>query len=149
MRKTGFFKGAFLALMLFVSACNGGGGSSTPNLVRVHAESGMHTFEVEVADSASERERGLMNRTDLDDDDGMLFVFPEDVYTSFWMKDTPLSLDIIFLDSDREIVFIAPSTVPNSTDMITPDRAIRYVLEVKAGFAARSGIQVGNQVSFD
>ncbi len=108
----------------------------------------MYTFDVEIADDAEEREQGLMNRTDLADNQGMLFVFPLDVYTSFWMKDTPLSLDIIFLDANKQVIMVAPSTTPGSTDLISPEDPIRYVLEVKAGFAQKSGLKVGNVISF-
>ena len=91
--------------------------------------------------------RGLMERTDLATDQGMLFVWPNLVLNSFWMKDTPLSLDIIFIGEDKNVQEIAADTVPNSEDLITPAEPYQYVLEVLAGTAEEIGLEVGTPVS--
>lgn len=102
----------------------------------------------EVADTAAEREQGLQNRTSLDDNAGMLFIFEEADTHSFWMKDTPLSLDILFLSSEKEIVFIEKNTTPLSTTLITPTSPVLYVLEVNAGYVEENGLEVGDAASF-
>lgn len=87
-----------------------------------------------------------MNRSSLADDAGMLFLWNENVKTSFWMKDTPIPLDILFIDANHLIVFIAAHAEPLSEKPITPLKPYRYVLEVKAGFAGRAGVVVGDRV---
>lgn len=145
--------GAILFFFYFASCSLNCGNSTNPSsnadteasTASVTTEQGAYQFTLEIADTSDERATGLMNRTSLADDAGMLFVWTEDVLTSFWMKDTPLSLDILFMDADGRLVFIAQNTVPESEDLITPTQSFRYVLEVKAGFVARSGVQVGDR----
>jgi len=76
----------------------------------------------------------------------MLFVFPAEESLSFWMKDTPLPLDIIFLGADRTIVTIRENTVPFSETSVPSDRPAQYVVEVNAGFAARHRLAPGDRV---
>ncbi|TIY02678.1 MAG: DUF192 domain-containing protein, partial [Mesorhizobium sp.] len=92
---------------------------------------------------AAEREAGLMFREEMADDHGMLFVFegPRDV--SFWMKNTPMPLDLIFVGQDGRIRAIKQGE-PQSEAMISPGEPVRFVLELKAGTAARSGIADGD-----
>ena len=78
----------------------------------------------------------------------MLFVFPDEQEHSFWMKDTPLSLDIIFMNRGREVVGILHDTVPFSTRPLTVGVPSRYVLEVRGGVARRKGIAVGDSARF-
>lgn len=104
------------------------------------------TLSVEIADDEQERARGLMFRKTLPEDGGMLFVFPEQAPRSFWMKNTPLSLDILFLATDGEIVAIARDTTPFSTAPINSIEAAKYALEVNAGYCARHGVNVGDRV---
>ncbi len=105
-------------------------------------------FRVEVADTAEKRRWGLMYRRHLEADQGMLFVFPEEKVQSFWMKNTPLSLDIIFMDRSRRVVGIVRDTVPFSTRSVGVAAPSRYVLEVRAGLARRHGIAVGAAARF-
>ena len=107
------------------------------------------SFRVEVADTASKRRWGLMYRKDLGTDEGMLFVFPDERDQSFWMKDTPLSLDIIFMDRRRRVVGIIRDTVPFSTRSVSVGVPSRYVLEVRAGLARGHGIVVGDVARFE
>ena len=120
--------------------------SSAPRVV-IHAGP-EKTVEVtvEIADTPPKRERGLMYRQSLPDSHGMLFVFARDSDHAFWMKNTPLSLDIVFIDDDGKIVGIQADTVPYSKKQLRVGRPSRYVLEVVGGFCARHGIQVGQQV---
>lgn len=97
-------------------------------------------YRVRVADTEEDRERGLQGVEHLDSDEGMLFCFEENDELSFWMKDTPINLDIIFINDDWEIVKVATGYA-NSEKAITCDDAC-HVLEVKQG----SGIRVGDEV---
>ncbi len=106
-------------------------------------------FRVEVADTEAKRRWGLMYRSELGADEGMLFVFPGEKDQSFWMKNTPLSLDIIFMDSRRRVVGIVRETVPFSTRSVSVGVPSRYALEVRAGTARRNGIAVGDAARFD
>lgn len=103
---------------------------------------------VEIADTEETRARGLMQRTTLAEDHGMLFVFGEDSYIQMWMKDTPISLDMLFIDSHGKIVYIAEKTVPQSTDIISAKREARAVLEVAAGVSEKLGVKVGDRVVY-
>ncbi|MDZ7379397.1 MAG: DUF192 domain-containing protein, partial [candidate division KSB1 bacterium] len=106
------------------------------------------TVPVEVADTPEKRTRGLMYRKDLPGNAGMLFVFPEPDVLEFWMKNTPLSLDIIFFDRDCRIVGIVERAVPFSTQPLGPGVPSQYVLEVHGGFARTHGIAVGQRAEF-
>ena len=103
-------------------------------------------IDVEIAERATDRMRGLMFRERMDENQGMLFVFPAEEPLSFWMKDTPLPLDIIFLGADRTIVTIRENTVPFSEASVPSDRPAQYVVEVNAGFAARHRLAPGDRV---
>ncbi len=103
-------------------------------------------YEIEIARSAAARSRGLMHRTDLPMDRGMLFVFDRSAPRSFWMKNTPLPLDIIFADETGRIVRVAANTEPFSTAQVLSGAPARYVLEVHAGQAAAHGIVQGDML---
>ena len=103
-------------------------------------------IDVEIAERATDRMRGLMFREQMDENQGMLFVFPVEEPLSFWMKDTPLPLDIIFLGADRTIVTIRKNTVPFAETSVPSDRPAQYVVEVNAGFAARHRLAPGDRV---
>ena len=103
---------------------------------------------VEIADEPEERTLGLMYRTDLAPDEGMLFLFPEERERSFWMKNTPTSLDILYVSTDGEIVGIAEHTKPYSVDPIPSGAPSERVLEVPAGFVERHGVAVGDRITY-
>ncbi len=100
----------------------------------------------EVAKSDAARARGLMYREHLPDGAGMWFVFPKEVEQSFWMKNTFVSLDLIFVNAEDKVVDIIPNTTPKSETPLTAKKPYRYVLEVPAGFAERYKITVGTHV---
>ncbi|WP_208979551.1 DUF192 domain-containing protein [Pseudovibrio axinellae] len=114
--------------------------------LEVRSGNGKHAFQVQVAESASDRAKGLMGRTDLTPDQGMLFIFPQSGLQYFWMKNTPSALDIIFIGTDYKIKRIAHNTVPFSEDVISSDVPVKYVLEVLAGRAAELGIKPGDRI---
>ena len=101
---------------------------------------------VELADTPEKRALGLMYRRDLPELHGMLFLFPRQEPQSFWMKNTPLPLDIIFIDVTRTIVSIAPNTTPFSEKLIPSDKPAQFVLEVNGGFCQRHGVAIGDRV---
>jgi uncharacterized membrane protein (UPF0127 family) len=103
---------------------------------------------VEIAATPDARARGLMYRRDLAPDHGMLFLFPSDALHSFWMKNTVLALDMVFIGSDMRVVGIIANAQPFSTIPLKVERPSRYVLEVRAGFCARRGVAVGDLAEF-
>lgn len=104
---------------------------------------GERSFSIEIADTSAEREAGLMFRQRMADDHGMLFVFEEPREVNFWMKNTPLPLDLIFVGKDGKIRAIKQGE-PQSEAIISPGMPVRFVLELKAGTAARDGIEDGD-----
>lgn len=106
---------------------------------------GTRSFSIEIADTDAERSAGLMFRRTMPDDRGMLFVFETTRRVSFWMKNTPMPLDLIFIDGDGLVVAILPG-IPFSTASIGPNADARFVLEVKEGIARRNGISPGDRL---
>tara|TARA_R110000787_G_scaffold25836_1_gene72458 strand:+ start:7898 stop:8356 length:459 start_codon:yes stop_codon:yes gene_type:complete len=107
---------------------------------------GEHEFWVEIADEEPERQRGMMFREPLADDRGMLFEFPDVAERAFWMRNTPSSLDIIYIDPRGRIVSIAAHAVPFSEITIPSRGAASGVLELRAGRAEEIGARAGDQV---
>lgn len=101
-------------------------------------------FTVEIADTSAKRSKGLMKREVLAIDHGMLFVFEEEKMLSFWMKDTPLPLDIIFFDRDGEYVSHYAGAVPYSEESIRSVAPAQYALEVNAGLTEEKQIGEGS-----
>ena len=115
--------------------------------VTVQTAEGLHVFRVELADEPHERSRGLMFRKSLPDDGGMLFDNGEVKMMAMWMKNTFISLDMIFISNEGLIVTIVEDTTPFSTDTISSGHPVRAVLEVKGGTAERLGIRPGDRVA--
>lgn len=109
----------------------------------VETAAGPVTLNVEIADDDAERSRGLMFRESLADNAGMLFHFQEPEMASFWMRNTILSLDIIFIAPDGRILNIADHTTPFSDAPIPAEGLTRGVLEIRAGRAEALGIKPG------
>lgn len=107
-----------------------------------------HIFQVEVAATPGDQAKGLMFRTKMGPDEGMIFPRERVAQASFWMKNTPLSLDIIFIGTDGRISNIAANTVPYSLESVTSDGLASAVLELNAGRAAELGIAPGNTVKW-
>ncbi|MCM2293751.1 DUF192 domain-containing protein [Allorhizobium sp. BGMRC 0089] len=105
-----------------------------------------HDFHVEYAIKPADRERGLMQRTTLPPDQGMIFDFGESRQVIMWMKDTPLPLDMLFIDAKGRITRIAERTTPFSEDLIPSNRPVRYVLEINGGRAHDLGIAAGDRI---
>ncbi|MFC0632721.1 DUF192 domain-containing protein [Brevundimonas balnearis] len=109
-------------------------------------DSGRHTFWVEIADDAAERERGLMFRPPLPDDQGMLFKFQDNAERGFWMRNTPSSLDIIYVAADGRIVSIARHTTPYSDGIYPSNGPATGVVELRAGRSEEIGAEPGDVV---
>ncbi len=108
-------------------------------------QSGIHLIRAEIASSPQERATGLMFRTSLEPNHGMLFVFPEKAGHCFWMRNTLIPLSIAFLDDDGTIVNIVDMQ-PHSEASHCPLRAVRHALEMEQGWFAKRGIQPGSKL---
>ena len=115
--------------------------------LEIATKSGVHVFAVELATNDEERARGLMFRRSVPEGTGMLFDFKRDQDVSFWMKNTYVSLDMIFIRGDGRILRIAEDTVPESERLVPSGGPVRAVLEVVAGTAKKFGIQPGDRVA--
>jgi uncharacterized protein len=115
--------------------------------LEITTKTGTHIFGVEMAVTPEEQSRGLMFRRELPEMQGMLFDFHREQPTSFWMKNTYISLDMIFIRGDGRILQIAENTVPLSEELVPPKPVnARAVLEVIAGTAKKLGIAPGDRV---
>ena len=133
-----------LAALLSVTACE-----AQPT-VTISTKAGREVaFLVEIADTAGKREMGLQYRRELADDHGMIFLFPAESQQTFWMKNTPIPLDMIFINRDRKIVGIVEKTEPFSLDPRSVRAPSQYVLEINGGLGRRYGIQTGDAVRFE
>lgn len=111
-----------------------------------------HDFQVETATTDAERAHGLMDRTHLAADHGMLFVFATETPQSFWMKDTLIPLDILYFDADRQLVSMQLNAQPchqHPCPIYPSGAAAQYVLELPAGTAARIGASKGDAMMVD
>ncbi len=112
----------------------------------VITSSGSHVFQVEIADNEASRETGLMNRRFMPADRGMLFEFPTEAPVIFWMKNTYIPLDLIFIGRDGAVVGIAANAEPLSETTIPSGAPCNAVLEVNGGVAASLGLKPGDKV---
>lgn len=100
-------------------------------------------LELEVAASSHKRQAGLMNRTELDSNKGMLFIFSNEQPLSFWMKDTSISLDIIFLNKDLKVISISSNTkTEQTTEIYSSNGQSQYVIETVAGWAESANVEI-------
>ena len=117
----------------------------------LHGEPGGRPIpvRVELARTDSERERGLMYRNHLDPDAGMLFLFPRPAPLAFWMRNTLIPLDMIFMDPDRRIVGIVENAAPETETARRVDGDSQYVLEIAGGMSQRWGVRAGSSADFE
>lgn len=158
-----FFAAVFVAIGLIVSGCGGDSGDASSSaetaapepipfkkegdLAVVSEGDTLVRLQIEVADTDSSRERGMMGRESFPDEtSGMLFVFDDEQPRSFWMANTPLSLDIFFIDADSTVVNVAKYAKPYSPDPVQSTGPAQFVLETPAGFADTYGVVAGDRV---
>jgi uncharacterized membrane protein (UPF0127 family) len=115
--------------------------------VEIASKNGVHAFSVEMAENDADRTKGLMYRKELPEGKGMLFDFKRDQEVSFWMQNTYIPLDMLFIRGDGTILRIAENTEPLSTKLVPSGGAVRAVLEVIGGTARKFGIAPGDRVA--
>jgi uncharacterized protein len=144
--------GRFIAVLL-IACCAVLGGATTParafgqDTIDIVTRSGVQAFSVELATNDDELEHGLMFRKELPEGHGMLFDFQTEQQVQFWMHDTYIPLDMIFIAADGRIVHVAENAKPMSDDLIPSVNPIRAVLEVIAGTVRKFGIAAGDRVT--
>ena len=112
----------------------------------LHTKNGEHPVMVELALTPKDREVGLMNRSEMPADQGMLFRFDETRNVAMWMKNTLIPLDMLFIDDAGKVVTIKTNAQPLSLDVIPSGQPVRYVLELNGGAAARYGVAIGDRL---
>jgi uncharacterized membrane protein (UPF0127 family) len=133
-----------LAALLFAF----GGPAAADEGLDIVTATGRHHYKVEIAADEAARERGLMERRTMAADHGMLFEFPARAPVTFWMKNTYLSLDMVFIDADGTVRHIAEAARPMSEALIPSVEPVTGVLELNAGQAAAIKLKVGDKVLF-
>jgi len=131
-----------LIFLVILTSC------SKQNVVLIGNDAGNVIVNVEIVDDAAKRAQGLMFREFLDDKNGMLFVFDDEDYHSFWMKNTLIPLDMIFISEDFKIVDViyAEPCGEDNCESFKPVKAAKYVLEVNGNFTIKNEIKIGNKI---
>jgi uncharacterized membrane protein (UPF0127 family) len=153
-----FCKILALSLVVMFSACSDEGKapaqSKTDEAAIISPATGdvKNTFQIDVADTKEKLLRGLMGRTSMDENYGLLFdidLAPKDDEIAFWMKDTLIPLDMLFMDENGVVFFVHKNAQPNDVTPIRPPKRPRAVLEINAGQVDKYGIDVGDQMKAD
>jgi len=136
------------ALFVIVAAAlfwfNSAGAAGSENTLTITSSDAVHTFEIELVDTAESRAQGLMFRDELAPDAGMLFDFFEERPVAFWMQNTLIPLDMLFIRADGTIARVHANAVPLDTTAIPSGEPVRFVLEIPGGRAAELGIEAGD-----
>ena len=140
----GWLAAVLVVVGFAVASAPAGAASFQP--LEIVTKNGVQVFSVEIATTDEEKQTGLMYRKELADGKGMLFDFNPEQEVSMWMKNTYVSLDMIFIRADGRILRIAENTEPLSTKIISSEGPARAVLEVVAGTAQKYGIRPGDRV---
>lgn len=136
-------KAAFALLVAGILAATGAGAVCDLNVVDLRWDGGSARFSVEVADDPAERARGLMYRDELAMGHGMLFVYDAPQTVAFWMKNTRLPLDMLFIGSDGRILTLHENAVPFDETAIPGGEGVQFVLEINGGLSRRLGLRPG------
>ncbi len=118
-------------------------------LFRAETDSVLSKLSIEIADNEYETETGLMYRQEMQDDQGMLFVFPDQAMHSFYMKNTEFALDIVFIKSDMSVASFQENAQPLNETSLSSKVPVQYVLEVNAGLVEEWGLKVGDSISYE
>ena len=158
--KKHLFRFVLFSFLMFLVACNKPKANNEENeletnqleidfikegtLNLINQENVIKTIEIEIASDDYERQNGLMNRSKIDENKGMLFIFEEPKIQQFWMKNTRIPLDIIYLDENKKVINIARNTEPYLETGVPPSATpAKYVLEVNGGSSDKWGIKEG------
>ena len=146
-----------IAILLFVSSCK------KENKIIVKAEqtfkkegtldiykdsTGVISLEIEIAEDEYERQTGLMHRSTLGEKQGMLFIFEDESPRYFYMKNTYIPLDIIFINNDHQIVSFSENAEPTNEATLPSNAPAKYVLEINGGLVERWGLKTGDSISY-
>ena len=132
-----------IIILLFIAGC---ADAPQTDLRTTSMQIGSATFTLEIADTPEARQRGLMRRDSMPSDHGMIFVFPNERQLSFWMKNTRIPLDIIYLSRDGVVVSIH-QLKPYDTTSVHSARPAQYAIELNQGAAAETGIKPGDMLA--
>ncbi len=141
-----------LAIVLLLASCDRSASKRSPQAPRVTLSSNTGktaTFSVEVVVSRQDRNLGLMYRKSLDAASGMLFIFPNEDVQSFWMKNTYIPLDMIFIDENLSVVGVVHNAVPETTTSRKVASPSKYVLEINGGIAQKLGVDASWKIRID
>lgn len=122
---------------------------SDENALTIQSENGDHTFKVEIVNTPESRAKGLMYVQELAPDAGMLFDFLEEREVSFWMRNTYIPLDMLFIRADGVVANIHVNARPHDVTSIPSDGPVQFVLEIPGGRSVELGIEAGDTVSHD
>lgn len=137
----------FVLLFIPLTACGEQSVSGQTERVQILTARGEgYIFNVELALTVPDQAKGLMHRTDLAEEAGMLFFFGDEIERGFWMKDTLIPLDIIFIKKDGRIHHIHENAKPHDTTSIRSNGPVAAVLEINAGLGRKLGIRAGDRV---
>lgn len=143
-RSSGLLAFALLAVALWPTIS-----SADDTLATLVTDTGRHEFKVEVVDTPQSRAKGLMYRTDLAPDAGMLFDFKQERETAFWMQNTLIGLDMIFIRADGTVRTVHANAIPHDTTSIPSQGPVQFVLEIPGGRAAEIGLKPGDRLEHD
>jgi len=118
------------------------------SLLKASNDSLIQKLNIEIADDAYQTETGLMYRSHIEDNQGMLFIFPDSQYRYFYMRNTEIPLDIIYIDKDLSIVSIQKNAKPHDETSLPSEGPAKYVLEIKAGLSTAWNLQKGDKIQF-
>ncbi len=138
---------AILIIILTIPLAACGGDSDSSKTLIIESKNGQkHIFNIDIAADSESRIRGLMFVEDMPKDKGMLFVYPSEMEASFWMKNTLIPLDIIFIKSDGTINHIYHMAMPLDETSISSQGTVKAALEINGGLAAKLGIKTGDKI---
>ncbi len=158
MKKFGLYIG--LALSLAMVGCNEGGNKQNLtkevtftkegelSLISAENDSLLTQLDIEIAEDDYETQTGLMYRKSMQDDRGMLFIFPDERPRAFYMKNTEFALDIIFLNADKRVVSVQANAKPLDPTSLPSEGPAKYVLEVNSGLTEKWGLKAGDRFEF-
>jgi uncharacterized protein len=143
------WRAAFSAFVLFgaILASLAPARAAGDTTIEIISSTGVHAFSVELATNDAERERGLMFRKELAEGHGMLFDFQHDQPVAFWMHNTYIALDMVFIQGDGRVLRVAENATPLSDTLIPSGGSVRAVLEIIGGSARKLGIAAGDRVT--